>query len=121
MKRGLKVFIGLACFCLFALPVIAQPSSKSIETFVLDDFDNPNGQDYAYGSKRYNWDWTVNSSRYVAEGYPKTGYYDGIPNSLKQLRRDGSFVLVVLRELRFLVLKQLSTAREITGLKYTLQ
>ena len=89
MKRGLKVFIGLACFCLIGLPVFAQPSSKSIETFVLDNFDNPNGQDYAYGSKSYNWDWTVNSSRFVAEGYPKTGYYDGIPNSLKQLRRDG--------------------------------
>ena len=89
MKRGLKVFIGLACFCLIGLPIFAQPSSKSIETFVLDNFDNPNGQDYAYGSKSYNWDWSVNSSRFVAEGYPKTGYYDGIPNSLKQLRRDG--------------------------------
>ena len=55
MKRGLKVFIGLACFCLIGLPLIAQPSSKSIETFVLDNFDNPNGQDYAYGSNSYNW------------------------------------------------------------------
>ena len=90
MKRGLKVFIGLACFCLIGLPVIAQPSSKSIETFVLDNFDTPNGQDYAYGGKTYNWDWSVNSSRFVAEGYPKTGYYEGIPNSLKQLRIGGA-------------------------------
>ena len=64
MKRGLKVFIGLACFCLIGLPIFAQPSSRSIETFVLDNFDNPNGQDYAYGSKAYNWDWSVNSSRF---------------------------------------------------------
>ena len=112
MKRGLKVLIGLACFCLIGLPIFAQPSSKSIETFVLDNFDNPNGQDYAYGSKVYNWEWAVNSSRFVAEGYPKTGYYDGIPNSLKQLRRDGE------EGAKVLVLKQHSTARVTTGLKY---
>ena len=48
MKRGLKVFISLACFTLIALPVFSQPSSKSIETFVLEDFDSVNGQNYLY-------------------------------------------------------------------------
>ena len=85
MKRGLKVFVGLACLFVIGLPVFAQPSSKSIETFVMDDFDSAGSQNYMYDGKAYSWDWAVNSSRFVAEDYPKTGYYEGVPNSLKQL------------------------------------
>ena len=85
MKRGLKVFVGLACLFVIGLPVFAQPSSKSIETFIMDDFDSAGAQNYMYGGKAYSWDWAVNSSRFVAEGYPKSGYYEGVPNSLKQL------------------------------------
>jgi len=87
MKRGLKVLVGLACLFVIGLPVFAQPSSKSIETFVMDDFDSAGEQNYMYNGKACSWDWAVNSSRFVAEGYPKTGYYEGIPNSLKQLRK----------------------------------
>lgn len=85
MKRGLKVFVGLACLFVIGLPAFAQPSSKSIETFVMDSFDSADGQNYMYNGKALSWDWAVNSSRFIAEGYPKTGYYEGIPNSLKQL------------------------------------
>ncbi len=85
MKRGLKVFVSLACFFVIGLPAFAQPSSKSIETFVMDSFDGADSQNYMYDGKTYSWDWTVNSSRFIAEGYPKFGYYEGIPNSLKQL------------------------------------
>lgn len=85
MKRGLKVFVGLACLFVIGLPAFAQPSSKSIETFVMDSFDGADTQDYMYDGKALNWDWGVNASRFIAEGYPKTGYYEGIPNSLKQL------------------------------------
>ena len=85
MKRGLKVFVGLACLFVIGLPVFAQPSSKSIETFILEDFDSAGSQNYMYDGKQYSWDWAINSSRFIAEGYPKTGYYEGIPNSLKQL------------------------------------
>ena len=35
------------------------------------------------------WTWDVSASRYVADGYPKKGYFDGIPNSLKYLLKDG--------------------------------
>ncbi|MBQ7969984.1 MAG: flagellar filament protein FlaA [Treponema sp.] len=78
MKRGLKVFVSLACIFVIGLPLFSQPSSRSVETFVLDNFDSSDSNE---------WTWNVNSSRFVAEGYPKTGYYDGIPNSLKPLRR----------------------------------
>ena len=87
MKRGLKVFIGLTCLLFIGLPVFAQPSSKSIETFVIDTFDSESNQNYVYNGVTYSWDWAVNSSRYVAKDFPKTGFYEGCPNSLKLLRK----------------------------------
>ncbi|MCQ2591035.1 MAG: flagellar filament outer layer protein FlaA [Treponema sp.] len=87
MKRGLKVLFGLACAFMIGLPMFAQPNSKSIETFVMDDFDSAGAQNYVYNGEKLSWDWGVNSSRFVAEGYPKTGYYDGIPNSLKVFKK----------------------------------
>jgi len=86
MKKGLKVLISLGCLFVIGLPVFAQPSSRSIETFVIDNFDKPGEQNYLYKGQNLSWDWAVTSSRFVAEGYPKTGYFEGIPNSLKQLR-----------------------------------
>ena len=87
MKRELKVLIGLACLFVIGLPVFAQPNSRSIETFVLDDFDSAGSQNYMYNGKQYSWDWDVGSSRFIADGYPKTGYFEGVPNSLKQLHK----------------------------------
>ena len=87
MKRELKVLIGLACLFVIGLPVFAQPNSRSIETFVLDDFDSAGSQNYMYNGKQYSWDWEVGSSRFIADGYPKTGYFEGVPNSLKQLHK----------------------------------
>ncbi len=88
MKRGQKVFISLACLFVFGLPAFSQPSSRSVETFVLDNFDAAGSQEYPYNGQTYSWDWGVRASRFVAEGYPKSGYYAGIPNSLKPLRRE---------------------------------
>ena len=87
MKRGLKVLTGLIVLCFAGLPLFAQPNSKSVETFVIDNFDSVGEQNYMYNGVTYSWDWAVNSSRFVAEGYPRQGYYEGIPNSLKLLRR----------------------------------
>ncbi len=85
MKRELKVLVGLACMFVIGLPVFAQPNSRSIETFVLDDFDSAGSQNYLYSGKTLSWDWGVTSSRFIADGYPKSGYFEGVPNSLKQL------------------------------------
>ena len=85
MKRGLKVFVSLAGFAFLGIAAFAQPSSKSVETFILDDFDSAGEQNYMYNGEAYSWDWSVNASRFVAEGYPKFNYFEGIPNSLKQL------------------------------------
>lgn len=85
MKRGLTVLASLVLLFVFAVPAFSQPSSRSIETFVMDSFDSANEQNYMYNGEALSWDWTASASRFVAEGYPKMGYYDGIPNSLKQL------------------------------------
>jgi len=86
MKRGLKVFVGLACLFVIGLPAFGQPNSKSIETFVLENFDNIGNQNYYCKGEALSWDWAINTSRFVAEGYPKTITTVGIPNSLKNLR-----------------------------------
>jgi hypothetical protein len=78
MKKGFGVFLSVLLLFVCCVPAFSQPSSKSVETFVMDNFDK--GQD---------WTWTVRSSRFVAEGYPKTGLFDGIPAPLKPLRHEG--------------------------------
>ena len=87
MKRGLKVLVSLVCLCMIGLPLFAQPSSKSISTFIMEDFDSANAQNYMCDGETYSWDWGVTSSRFVADGFPKTIYTDGAPNSLKMLMK----------------------------------
>lgn len=72
MKKGFRVFVNLALLFALCIPAFSQPNSKSVETFSIDNFDTEK-----------EWSWTVNASRFVAEGYPKFGYFNGIPNSLK--------------------------------------
>ncbi len=83
MKKG-----GIICICLllafmFCVPLAAQPSSKSVETMLIDNFDNAEAMD---------WDWTVQASKFIHIGdsaedtYPKMGYVEAIPNSLRAYR-----------------------------------
>ncbi len=70
MKKGVAISLFLAfAVC---LPAVAQPSSKAVETIVIDDFDSDQ-----------EWEWDVQSSRFVADGYPIVKKFDGMPNSLK--------------------------------------
>lgn len=87
MKRGLKVFVGLACLFVIGLPAFSQPSSKSIVSVELDNFDNNGAQDYLYDGEKLSWNWGYNASRFIAEGYPKLDFFNGIPNSLEVLKR----------------------------------
>lgn len=78
MKKGAVVFTSLALLLGFCLPAVAQPSSRAVETFVIDNFDNT-------GDKE--WTWNVQASRFIdsEKGFPKITYFDGAPNSLKEL------------------------------------
>lgn len=72
MKKGLLFFVNLALLFALCIPAYSQPHSKSVETFVIDNFDSEK-----------EWSWSVNASRFVAEGYPKVAFFQGMPNSLK--------------------------------------
>lgn len=78
-----KVFINPMAHAITLLVLcgafaFAQPSSRSFAVELIDDFDTE--QDAK---------WTVTSSRFVAEGFPKFGYFAGIPNSLKPFQKEG--------------------------------
>lgn len=87
MKQGRFVFVSLALLSLFSLPIFGQPSSKSVETIKFDTFD---------GSDDVKWTWNVQASRFSMEGFPKIGYFAGIPNSLRPLvKEDGPEPMVL--------------------------
>ena len=46
MKKGVVVFTGFAFLLAFSVPAVAQPSSKAVETRIIDNFDHVGSQDY---------------------------------------------------------------------------
>ncbi len=80
MKQGVFVFVSLMLMICFCVPVVGQPSVKSVETISIDNFDTADEKD---------WTWSFQASRFVTDGYPKLAYFDGMPNSLSHLRKDG--------------------------------
>lgn len=79
---------GIISVCLFlsflcCLPLVAQPSSRSVETILIDNFDTADEMD---------WTWSVQASKFIHVGetdedtYPKMGYVEAIPNSLRAYR-----------------------------------
>lgn len=69
--------------------VFAQPSTRSVETILIDNFDSVGSQNYQKNGVPYNWTWGVQASRFAAEEYPKMDYFSAIPNSLRILQKDG--------------------------------
>ena len=51
MKKGVKVFVNLALIFGLCIPAFSQPSSKSQETFVIDNFDAQNEQNYGHNGE----------------------------------------------------------------------
>ncbi|NLM01641.1 MAG: flagellar filament protein FlaA [Treponema sp.] len=88
MKHGVLVLMIFMLFALFCAPVFAQPSTKSVETLMLDNFDTEGEQNYQFHGKTYNWTWALRTSRFIADGFPKAGYFNGVPNSLRPLQAE---------------------------------
>ena len=83
MKKG-----GIICICLLiafmcCVPLAAQPSSRSVETMLIDNFDK---------AEEMDWEWSIQASKFIHVGdtaedtYPKMGYVEAIPNSLRAYR-----------------------------------
>ncbi len=82
MKKGVMVFTSLALLLAFCIPAVAQPSSRAVATFEVDDFD---------GKGDKEWTWNVQTSRFIDKenGFPKMNYFDGQPNSLRVFNKEG--------------------------------
>lgn len=82
MKKGVVVFTSLALLLAFCVPVAAQPSSRAVETRVIETFDDTGENDFT---------WNIQTSAYIDKdnGYPKTGYFEAQPNSLKVFKKEG--------------------------------
>jgi len=80
MKHGGLVFAGIALALLLAFaPLTAQSSSINYQTYMIDTFDDPEGQDWAYHAV---------GSKFVTEGYPVLKYIDGMPHSVRVMQED---------------------------------
>ena len=80
MKHGGLVFAGIALALLLAFaPLTAQSSSINYQTYMIDTFDDPEGQDWAYHAV---------GSKFITDGYPVLKYIDGMPNSLKVMQEN---------------------------------
>jgi len=86
MKHYGLVCVSLVLAFCFCLPLAAQPSSKSVETILIDNFDVPEDKE---------WSWAVQASKLVYvdeeknEVYPKMAYVPAIPHSLELYRVEG--------------------------------
>jgi hypothetical protein len=97
MKKSVVVFTSFAFLLALSVPAVAQPSSKAVETRIIDDFDTVDAQNYQVplkkdkqeteGTKALNWTWNVQASHYATEGYPKMDYFKGQPNALKVFQK----------------------------------
>lgn len=100
MKKGLFVLASLSLLFVFGAGAFAQPNSKSVVTMTIDNFDKIGSQDYPmwkFGKwTKTSWDWKVQASRFVAEGYPIQSTFEAIPNSLRVLRTDTETTPTVL-------------------------
>lgn len=96
MKKCIVVLASLALMFAFCIPVVAQPSAKSLEAVVIDNFDNADDME---------WTWKVQASRFVTkEGdtqYPLVNYFNGIPNSLVPYHKDAAEAKVLGVKVKF--------------------
>lgn len=86
MKQGGLIIAGLVLlFSLFFAPLAAQQTrSVNYETYIVDNFDNPDGPD---------WTWFAAGSKFATKGYPVLKYFDGMPNAIRVIQKveDGPY------------------------------
>lgn len=76
MKHGGLVFVGIILMFMSVLvPLVAQQSGLiNYQTYMVDTFDNPDGQDWAYHAV---------GSKFVTEGFPVLQYFNDIPRPVR--------------------------------------
>lgn len=84
MKKGVVILGSLILALAYCVPAVAQPSSRAVETVVIDNFDTDQ-----------EWSWDVQASRFVTDGFPIIKKFEGIPNPLKAIYRGEGDPLVL--------------------------
>ena len=78
MKQGGLIIAGLVLlFSLCAVPLAAQSRSVNYETYIVDNFDNPDASE---------WTWIAAGSKFTTKGYPVLKYFDGMPNAIRVMQ-----------------------------------
>ena len=80
MKQGGLIIAGLVLlFSLCMAPLAAQSRSVNYETYIVDDFDNPDASE---------WAWFAAGSKFTTKGYPVIKYFDGMPNAIRVMQTE---------------------------------
>lgn len=85
MKQGgLIIAILVLSFTCLCIPITAQTRSVNYETYIVDNFDDPDNTE---------WAWIAAGSKFVTQGYPVVKYFDGMPNAIRvmQSKEDGVY------------------------------
>ena len=78
MKHGGLILAGIVLvFLSVFVPLAADEGAINYQTYMVDDFDNPDGQD---------WSYKAVGSKFVADGYPLLKYFDGMPRSVRVMQ-----------------------------------
>jgi len=78
MKQGGLIIAGLVLlFSLCAAPVVAQSRAVNYETYIVDDFDNPDASE---------WAWYAAGSKFTTKGFPVLKYFEGMPNAIRVMQ-----------------------------------
>lgn len=78
MKQGgLNIAILVLLFTCLCAPLTAQTRSVNYETYIVDNFDNPDDAE---------WTWIAAGSKFVTTGYPVLKYFDGMPNAIRVMQ-----------------------------------
>lgn len=74
MKHGGLILTGIMMVLMSVfVPLTAEDGPINYQTYMVDTFDNPGGQDWSYHAV---------GSKFVTEGYPLLKYFDGMPRSV---------------------------------------
>jgi hypothetical protein len=65
------------------VPVAAQASSVNYETYIIENFDNPDASE---------WAWYAATNKYTIKNSPVLKFFDGMPHALRVMQQAGEGV-----------------------------
>ncbi|MGP1438408.1 MAG: flagellar filament outer layer protein FlaA [Treponema sp.] len=92
MRHGGLIFASVvAVFLCTFFPLSSQQSEVNYQTYMVDTFDNPNGE----------WSWHAVGSKFVTENFPVLKFFDGMPRAVKVMNDEGENAKFLGVEVKF--------------------